>query len=177
MKNSFKLLLATSILFIVVTSCGCSNNNEDDATPAGGGTGSISAKFNGTDWSGTWATSLIANLGSTQVLTINGQISEKNTSEGVAIGISSFAGVGTYNYGGATDKVTFAVKFNGKNYSINTLLSGGGSGTIKITEYVRGGGILNPGKAVGEFNGTIKSIDSNDVLTITNSKFNSVIVL
>jgi hypothetical protein len=172
-KTVFYLMVCLS--FVCMSACNILNN-APDPTPAND-TGSISAKFNGTSWSGTWATSLIANLGNIQVLTINGQISEKITTEAVVIGISSFTGIGTYNYGGANDKVTFSAKFQNKGYTINTLAGGGGTGTIKITEFVKANGILNPGKAVGEFSGTVKSIDSNDVLTITSGKFNSVIVL
>jgi hypothetical protein len=175
MKKAIKLFTFSILSSLLIFSCG-SNNVDSPTTPASN-TGTISAKFNGTDWNGTWATSLIANLGNIQVLTMNAQISEKNTSELVGIGISSFTSIGTYNFGGVNDKASLDIKYKGKNYSANTLYGGGGTGTIKITEFVKANGILNPGKAVGEFSGTIKSIDSNDVLTITSGKFNSIIVL
>ncbi len=178
MKKHIHFDLIFWMILVTIISISC-QTNEDNAAPASSDTGSISAKFNGLDWRGTWATSLIANLGGTQVLTINGQFAENIPEESVSIGISSFTGVGNYNYGGPNDKVTLSVRHEGINYSLKTISfgGGGGTGTIKITEFVRANGILNPGKAIGEFSGTVVSTTSNQTLTITNGKFNSVIVL
>ena len=49
-----------------------------------------------------------------------------------------------------------------------------GTGTIKITEYVESTGLLNPGKVVGEFSGTLKNINTNEMITISNGKFTAV---
>ena len=72
------------------------------------------------------------------------------------------------NYSG--DNVTY----NGKNYTLSTVAANRGTGTIKITEYVNSSGLLNPGKVLGEFSGTIKTSDGKETLTITNGKFTSI---
>jgi hypothetical protein len=178
MKNSFKLFSLSFLIVFVVTSC--SNTAEDEVTPTTG-TGSISSKFNGTTWSGDWCTGLNATFGSTKVIAITGQISEKNSTEGVTISINAFAGVGTYTFDGTSLNSKITVNYSGKSY-ISTPLplnsGGGGSGTIKVTEYVAPRGILNPGKVVGEFSGTIKSANSTtEQISVTNGKFTAVIVL
>jgi hypothetical protein len=178
MKNSFKLFSLSFLIVFVVTSC--SNTAEDEVTPTTG-TGSISSKFNGTTWSGAWCTGLNATFGSTKVIAITGQISEKNSTEGVTISINAFAGVGTYTFDGTSLNSKITVNYSGKSY-ISTPLplnsGGGGSGTIKVTEYVAPRGILNPGKVVGEFSGTIKSMNSTtEQISVTNGKFTAVIVL
>ena len=173
-KYLFTFICSLSLLFA------CSSLLKKDNSPNKSTSfGSISAKLNGANWSGAWCSSLIAAFGNTQVLTINGQVTEKVIDEVIVIGISSFTGMGTYTYGGATDKTSLSIKYKNKNYGLKKLSigGGGGSGTIKITEFVKANGILNPGKAVGEFSGTILETTSNEVLTISNGKFNSVIVL
>jgi hypothetical protein len=180
MKNSFKLFSLSFLIVFVIMSCS-NNNADDDPSPADAGTGSISSKFNGTTWSGAWCTGLNATFGSTKVIAITGQLSEKNNSEGVTISINAFAGVGTYTFDGTSLNSKITVNYSGKSY-ISTPLplnsGGGGSGTIKVTEYVAPRGILNPGKVVGEFSGTIKSMNSTtEQISVTNGKFTAVIVL
>ncbi len=159
-----------SILFFA----GCSLGKDTPAS-VNNAVGSISAMYNGTSWTGNWASSIVGNFGGTKILTISGQISEKNTSEAISIGINRYSGPASYEYSAdGKGSVTISIKYKGKNYSNNDLLNGGGTGTIKITEYVESKDILNPGKVVGEFSGTIKSIDSAETLTITKGSFTSI---
>ncbi len=154
----------------------CSLSKTADPTPAVE-TGSASANFNGVAWKAESASSLVGGTGNTQILTISFQLTEKDNSEAIAIGISSFTGVGTYNYGGASDKVSFTMKYKSKIYTLSTIAANRGAGKVKITEYVNSTGLLNPGKVVGEFSGTIKTNDGSETLTITNGKFTSIKLL
>lgn len=166
------VILSFFATFIIILS-GCSLSKVADPTPEVA-TGSASASFNGTTWKAESASSLISSTGNTQILTISMQLTEKDNSEAIAIGISSFTGVGTYNYGGAADKVSFTMKYKGKIYTLSTIGANRGAGSVKITEYVNSTGLLNPGKVVGEFSGTIKTNDGSETLTITNGKFTSI---
>jgi hypothetical protein len=172
MKNYFKNSVFVLPILLFFFNCGVTKNSED-AVPAND-TGSATAKLNGVAWSAAWASSIVGDFGGTKILTINIQLSEKNSTEGFAIGVSSFTGPDTYAYGGDKDKATFTAKYKGKGYMNNNLAGGGGIGTIKITEFVDSKGLLSPGKVLGEFSGTVKSIDSEEVLTITNGKFISM---
>jgi hypothetical protein len=162
-----------SAIFIIFSLLGCFLDKDKIASPAND-TGSASAKINGVAWNAAWASSLIADFSGTKILTISINLSEKNTSESITIGISSFTGPGTYAYGGDKDKTTFYVRYKGKDYKQIKIAGGGGTGTIKITEYVDSKGLLSPGKVVGEFSGTVKSSDSEEVLTISGGKFTSL---
>ena len=165
----FYLLLA----FLLIN---CSLKKAIDPTPEVA-TGSASASFNGVAWKAESASSLVGGTGNTQILTISMQLTEKDNSEAIAIGISSFTGVGTYNYGSIADKVSFTMKYKGKIYTLSTIAANRGAGKVKITEYVNANGILNPGKVVGEFSGTLKTNDGSETLTITNGKFTSIKLL
>lgn len=171
MKKTLISLPLYLLLVILLSNCGSSKTA--DPTPAVA-TGSASASFNGATWKAESASSLVGGTGTTQILTISIQLTEKDNSEAIAIGISSFTGVGTYNYGGTSDKVSFTMKYKGKNYTLSTIGANRGTGTVKITEYVNSSGLLNPGKVVGEFSGTIKTSDGSETLTITNGKFTSI---
>ncbi|MGL4630670.1 MAG: hypothetical protein ACRCVT_05625 [Leadbetterella sp.] len=170
------IALQISCLAIILLGA-CSSESNSSTPPSQTSTGSASTKLNGANWSASWATSLLANLGGTKVLTININLSEKNTSEGISIGLNDFSGTGTYSYGASGGKALLSIKYKGKYYTTSQLSKNVGSGTIKITEYVASQGILNPGKAVGEFSGTLKSYDSDEMLTVSNGKFTSIIVL
>jgi hypothetical protein len=163
-----------SAIFIIFTLMGCFLGKAKNTPVPLTETGSASAKINGTTWAATWASSLIADFSGTKILTISINLSEKNTSESLTIGISSFTGPGTYAYGGDKDKTTFYIRYKGKDYKQIKAVGGGGTGSIKITEYVDTKGLLSPGKVVGEFSGSIKSIDSQEVLTITSGKFTAL---
>ncbi len=163
-------------LLLAFSLSNCSLSKAVDPTPEVA-TGSASASFNGAVWKAESASSLVGTTGNTQILTISMQLTEKDNSEAIAIGISSFTGIGTYNYGGAADKVTFTMKYKSKIYTLSTISANRGTGIIKITEYVNSNGILNPGKVVGEFSGTLKTNDGSETLTITNGKFTSIKIL
>ena len=160
-------------LFLLFSLSNCGTDKDKDPTPATD-TGNASASFNGATWKAEYASSLVGGTGNTQILTISMQLTEKDNSEAIGIGISSFTGTGTYNYGGTADKVSFTMKYKGKNYTLSTIAANRGTGTIKVTEYVNSSGLLNPGKVVGEFSGTIKTSDGTETLTITNGKFTSI---
>jgi Family of unknown function (DUF6252) len=169
-----KILFITAFLAVfIATFSGCSLSKAADPTPEVA-TGSASASFNGMAWKAESASSLVGGTGTTQILTISMQLTEKDNSEAIAIGISSFTGVGTYSYGGTADKVSFTMKYKSKIYTLSTIGANRGAGTVKITEYVNSTGLLNPGKVVGEFSGTIKTNDGSETLTITNGKFTSI---
>jgi Family of unknown function (DUF6252) len=170
------LFISALLVIFIATFSGCSLSKVADPTPEVA-TGSASASFNGATWKAESASSLLGGTGTTQILTISMQLTEKDNSEAIAIGISSFTGVGTYNYGGTSDKVSFTMKYKGKIYTLSTIAANRGTGKVKITEYVNPNGILNPGKVVGEFSGTLKTNDGSETLTITNGKFTSIKVL
>jgi hypothetical protein len=160
-------------LLLVFLLTNCSLRKIADPTPAVA-TGSVSASFNGAAWKGEYAGALVGGSGNTQILTLVMQLTEKDNTEYISIGVSAFTGVGSFSYGGTTNKATFRVKYKNKDYSINQIGGNAGTGTIKITEYVNSNGILNPGKVVGEFSGTIKSTTTSDVLIITSGKFTAI---
>lgn len=153
----------------------CSLKKAIDPTPAVS-TGNGSASINGTTWKSESVGALMAATGTTKILTISLSLTEKDNSENISIGISSYTGLGSYTYGG-TSKAIFSMKYKGQNYSSSAASTTAGSGTIKITEYVESKGLLNPGKVVGEFSGTVKNLTTNEILTVTNGKFTAVKVL
>ena len=171
MKKSIVRSVIYLITVFSLTNCGV--KKATDPTPE---VGSASANFNGTAWKSEYAGALTGGSGSTQLLTVVIQLTEKDNSEFVSIGVSPFTGTGTFNYGGS-NKIVFNLKYKGKNYSAVQIGGNAGTGTIKITEFVDSKGILNPGKVVGEFSGTIKSTTSTEILTITNGKFTAIKVL
>ncbi len=162
---------------LIISLSNCSSKEATDPTPEIS-TGSASANINGTAWKAEWAGALTSSgSASGKLLTITVQLSEKDNSEFISIGLTSFTGVGSYNYGGTTRTGLFNVKYKGQNYSATSISGTAGTGTIKITEFVESNGILKPGKVVEEFNGTVKNISTNEMLTITNGKFTAVKVL
>jgi Family of unknown function (DUF6252) len=174
MKKALILSITCLVLAFLLLNCG--SDKTADPAPAAA-TGSASANFNGTAWKATSASSLVGGTGTTQILTISIQLTEKDDTEAIAIGISSFTGVKTYTYGGTSNQVSFTMKYKGKFYTLSTISANRGAGTIKITEYVNSNGILNPGKVVGEFSGTLKTGDGSETITITNGKFTSIKLL
>lgn len=174
MKKSSVILTFFATFTLLFSGCGLSK--VADPTPEVA-TGSASASFNGANWKAESVSSLVGGTGNAQILTISMQLTEKDNSEVIGIGISSFTGVGTYNYGGVSNKVTFTLKYKGKVYTLSTIAANRGTGKIKIIEYVNSNGILNPGKVVGEFSGTLKTNIGSETLTITNGKFTSIKVL
>lgn len=162
--------------FLVISLINCSSKKVADPTPAVS-TGSASASINGTAWKSASAGALTSGTATAKLLTISMQLTEKDNSEFIAIGLTSYTGLASYAYGGTSNKTLFNLKYKGQNYSALSVSGTAGSGTIKITEYVESNGILNPGKVVGEFSGTVKNISSNEILTITNGKFTAIKVL
>jgi Family of unknown function (DUF6252) len=170
-----KQILIQSFLVATMLLNGCSSKK---STPVAASTGSASAKFNGTTWTAEYAGALTASFSGKESLTIVSSLTSKDNSENLSIGLQPFTGVGTYSYDDKNKSaILLRINYKSKTYSINQSAAGSGSGTIKITEYVDAKGILNPGKVVGEFSGTIKSATSTDMLTITNGKFTAVKVL
>lgn len=171
-KLSLKLLILFSTTFLF-TKCGIKKTT--DPSPKAS-TGNASANFNGTVWKAESAGALLSGTNSSQIMSITITLTEKDVSENITMGILSFSGVKTYTYGGTKNSI-LQIKYNGKNYSTNQVGGNAGTGTIKITEYVNSNGILNPGKVVGEFNGTLKNTVTSEILTITNGKFTAIKVL
>lgn len=173
MKKTLISLPIYLLLAFLLTNCSLSK--KANPTPAVS-TGSATASFNGAAWKSEFAGALLSGTSSSQIMSITITLTEKDVSETITMGIFSFAGVKTYNYGGTGNSI-LQIKYNGKNYSTNQVGGNAGTGTIKITEYVNSNGILNPGKVVGEFSGTLKSTTTTDVITITNGKFTAIKVL
>lgn len=168
LKTLYYFLFALSIV-------GCSIKKATDPTPAAS-TGSATVNFNGTAWKSDFAGGLLSGTSNSQIMSISMSITEKDVSETITMGILAFSGVKTYNYGGTGNSI-LQIKYNGKNYSTNQIGGNAGTGTIKVTEYVNSNGILNPGKVVGEFSGTLKNTTTSEILIITNGKFTAIKVL
>ena len=167
------LFISALLVIFIATFSGCSLSKVADPTPEVA-TGSASASFNGMAWKSESAGALLAATGSTKLLTVTMQLTEKDNSEFIYFGISTYTGLGSYAYGGTSSKTLFSLKYKGQNYSATSVTGTAGTGTIKITEYVESTGLLNPGKVVGEFSGTLKNINTNEMITISNGKFTAV---
>lgn len=136
---------------------------------------SLTAKFNGSTWNCTQVGVSVANVSSKNWLQVHAQNPPTSGKiENVYISISPFNGVGIYAYGNKAEMSSLKISYQNTYYNSNPKLGGGGSGTIKIIEYVKSPSPGKPGKVTGEFNGTIKS--GSNTLTITNGKFLSTMV-
>jgi Family of unknown function (DUF6252) len=162
-------------MFLVLSmlTFGCTSKEEPE--PVDNDTGKVSATFNGTKWEGTWASAVGANISSASLI-LNFLTAEKDESTSIGIGITSYTGPGTYAYGGTQSKVTFNMKHNGKGYGIVELVGGGGSGTITISSVKPASGTSFFGTVEGTFSGTIKDVNSSEILTITEGKFTAFLL-
>jgi hypothetical protein len=138
---------------------------------------SLTANFNGTAWHCTQLGATVQSYNGYTTLMIHAQNppTAAGKIEYTSFTISSYTGAGTYAYGNKDDKGSLKITYQDVSYSSNPKLNGGGSGTIKITEYVKPTSPGKMGKIVGEITGTLKF--GNKTLTIANGKFNSTAVL
>lgn len=139
------------------------------------GAASLTANFNGTEWSCNQVGVTVQNYNGNTTLLIHAQNPPTGGKIEYVYVTISFSGVGTYAFGNKDDKASIKVVVQNKTYNSDTRMKGGGSGTIKITEYAKPPSPGKFGKVVGEFNGTIKFL--GNTLTIINGKFSSNMVL
>jgi hypothetical protein len=157
-----KILQNLSIFIVSIALCSMQGNSN---------VGSLSVNYNGNAWNCSQIGASVANFNGNNWLQIHVQ-NEKI--EFVLISILRFSGKGTYEFGRKGSPANLTISYQNKRYVDNPKL--GGSGTIKVIEYIPKAGAGKGGKIVGEFSGTLKDASGNTI-TITNGKFNSTMVL
>lgn len=161
----FYIFLST----LLIVGCGKKEEpNTDDNF-----TGTASATIDGFKWKGQWASALGANIGS-NIMTLSLSTTEQNRDISFSFGINDFKGKGTYNYSENDLDMTFSLSYSGEGYSNVPLQGGGGSGEITITNIVEGTGFTNFGRLEGTFSGTVKNVNSFEVLEINDGKFSAI---
>lgn len=152
MKKIFAILAVSAIGW---TSC----NNADTPTPAVPGSGSMSAKIEGADWTASLAAQAVK---ASNTLQVSGS---DNSGKQLNVTIMNYTGAGTYTLGGP------ATSGNGSNgrwtagtnssQTYNTMV-GQGEGTCTVTE--------SGGNVEGTFGFTAKNTDNAQV-TVAGGRF------
>ncbi len=139
--------------------------------------GTATATINGTAWTAANCGALIAGSGTQVSLVITIEKNPKdNTADVISLGVNYLkteTGIKTYTIGSNTPVGLLNAKYMTKSYGTTGFVTGV-SGTIKITENTAPVSLLQPGKVVGEFSGTLKTSDNKETLTITNGTFTAV---
>jgi hypothetical protein len=137
---------------------------------------SCTANLNGAAWKCTQVgVSLQSYTGNTTLMLHAQNPPVGSKIEYISFTLSSFSGTGDYAFGKKDDKGQIKVSYQSSHFSSNPKLNGGGSGTIKVTEYIKPPSPGKMGKIVGEISGTVKF--GEKTLTVTNGKFISTAVL
>jgi hypothetical protein len=176
MKTLSKILLSSIILIFSLSGC----KKTADVTPADTD-GNASATINNTSWVGSYCGAISGGSGTqvTQTIIIEKDPKDKN-SDVISIGISypkTETGIKTYASGTSTPVSLLRITYQSKQYSSSGIGLTGISTSVKITENTAPNSLLEPGKIVGEFSGTLKTSDNKETITITNGKFTGVRVL
>lgn len=150
---------------------GCGKKEETNADNEF--TGTASANIDGFKWTGQWASALGANIGS-NIMTLSLSTTEKNRDISFSFGINEYKGKGTYTYSENDVDMTFSMSYSGETYSNVPLQGGGGSGEIIVTNVKEGTSIIDFGRLEGTFSGTLKNINSFEVIEIKDGKFSAI---
>lgn len=137
---------------------------------------SCTATLNGAAWKCTHVGVSLQNYNGFTTLMLHAQNPPVGSKiEYISFTLSSVSGTGDYAFGGKNDKGSIKVDFQNTHFSSNPKLNGGGSGTIKVTEYIKPPSPGKMGKIVGEISGTVKF--GSSTLSVTNGKFISTAVI
>ncbi len=163
MKQIYYFLILT-----VLIACG----GKEETSSTENFTGTASATIDGAKWSGKWASAVGANIGST-IMTLSLSTTESNRDVSFSIGINDFKGKGTYDYSENDLDLTFTLSYAGEVYTNVPLQGGSGTGEIIITNSTDGTSIINPGRLEGTFSGTLKNVNTFEVIEIKEGKFSA----
>jgi|GEM_PF-3050650 len=167
--QTYQILIA---LMICVSFAGCKSKMNDIINPVTDN-GSISAKVDGTAWSGAYCYGIAGGSAGKVMMVISGAVNEKTVAgeDKITITLDSFTGKGDYNI---TGKAFGAVNmiYKGSEYIYD--FGNGTEPVIKITESTSPESILKPGKILGEFSGTLTNKKAGKSITVTSGKFTCI---